>query len=53
MIEGSTLIEKRLPPGAAPFAAIELLPSLRTLIVSRLSTSVVYGRRQRFDHSPR
>ena len=29
MIEGSTLIEKRLPLGASPFAAIELLPSLR------------------------
>jgi hypothetical protein len=29
MIEGSTLIQKQLPLGASPFAAIELLPFLR------------------------
>ena len=32
MIEGSTLIQKQLPLGASPFAAIELLPSLRDTV---------------------
>jgi MaoC like domain len=51
---GSTLIQKQLPLGVSPFAAIELVPSLRdTVRVTPVGRRLVYVRRQRVDHSPR